>query len=684
MEAREPGADERDRPHTRDRNTLTMRLMTFQALALAALAFTTSNLVKAQHSTLRDYDWEERPTIPDSLRSGKHTDVLTKRNVLAQYDNAGGDLAYYELFHLQRYLHDEEAVDNAKIIELGTGHIEEMIRVKARSIAPDGTVHDLGPDAFKTSSDERDGSRALRFAFEGLQPGSTIEYIMLSKQSGDIQGDLTRLQFTVPTLEQRYELLVPGGWEFGFKGYNGAPKPEKDEDTIEGVTRYHLELRNTPGIEEERSAEASRYRMYLVSRIDAIPDRSLREISSYVGATKNYHTALYPELESKTKKNLQKRLKEMGLAYARDEEDRIRTMDQHIRGNFRMADAGGGGLNDLDEILRTGNCSKFGLQKLYANLLRESGIEHQVVVTCDRNDTPFDRDFEAHNYLRTVAFYFPGIDKYLDPSEFGLGLGYMAPENMGTHALFIKNVDVNGLWAGVGTVKRIPELPAESTRHDLDITITPSADGGESTVIFENQLTGYYAQFIQNFYPYLKEEQQAELLDNHLNHLTEGATTQQVDVENAEQRHFGVKPFVMKGTVTTSAFSNRAGDDVLLKVGELIGPQMEMYQEKERKLPVDEDYNRYYDRRITVHVPEGWTCTDIEPLNLHKVLEVDGKVAAEFKSSARQDGSTITVEVIEYYRRNHVPLENFEDYRAVINAAADFNKRVLLMHPAKP
>ncbi|MBK7381990.1 MAG: DUF3857 domain-containing protein [Flavobacteriales bacterium] len=655
-----------------------MSTRSFLAL-LGTLILTASH---AQHVSMREYDWEAKPVLADSLRTGAKEDVLTQRHVIAQFDDTGGDLAYYELFHLQRFLHDDAAVDASKTIELGTGHIEKMIRLKARSIDPDGTVHELGPDAFKNSSDERDGSAGVRFAFENLKPGSMIEYIMLSQQQGDIQGDLTRLQFGIPVAHERYELMVPRGWKFSFKGYNGCPMPEVDS-TLTGITRYHIELNNLPGIEDERSAEAARYRMYIVARIDAIPDRGLRDISSYVSATRNYHRSLYPELENKTKKSLQKALKEMGLAYARDEEDRIRTLDHHIRGNYRMAEVGGGKLSDLDEILKTGNCSKFGFQKLYANLLREAGIEHQVVVTSDRTDSPFDPTFEAHNYLRNVSFYFPGIDKYIDPVEFGLGLGYMAPENMGTHGLFIRNLDVNGIWTGVGTVKRIAELPAESTRHDLEVTITPSADGSESTVEFENQLTGYYARFIQNFYTYMKEEQQSEFLDAQLKHFMEGSTTHQVDVENAEQRLFGVKPFTLKGKVTTSAFNNRAGEDVLLLVGELIGPQMEMYVEKQRKLPVDEDFNRYYDRRITVRIPDGWACDDITSLEIHKTLELDGIVVAEFKSTAARSGDNITVQAIEYYRTNHVPLEQFEAYRAVINAAADFNKRALLLHPVK-
>ncbi|MBK9175814.1 MAG: DUF3857 domain-containing protein [Flavobacteriales bacterium] len=651
-------------------------------LAIILLALATGLPLAAQHKLLTEYDWDPKPTVPDSLRKGADSDVLLKRNILGQYDNSGQDLAYFEVFHLQRYLHDQASVDASKTIELGAGHIERVIRIKARSVNPDGKVHELGEDAFKRGTDERDNSSVLYFAFEGLQPGSIIEYLMLCKQSSDVQGDLTRLQFSIPVAEQRFEVLVPEGWRFAFKGYNGVPLPELDS-SLAGVRRHHLTLHGVPAMEEERSAEANRYRKYIVAKLDAIPERSLRDISGYTPATRNYHKSLYPDLEKGTKKSLAAVLKKMGLSFARDEEDRIRTMVQYVRTNFRMAETGGGKLADLDEIMRTGTCNKFGLQRLYANLLREAGIEHQLVVTSSRDESPFDREFEAHNYLRTLTFYFPGPDKFFDPAAAGLGLGYLEPENMGTHGLFIKNVELNGLFAGVGSVKRIPELPAESTRHDLVLTIAPNEDGSECTIDIENRLSGYYANFIQNFWSFFDTEQQVQIIGNHQKHLIEGATEHKILVENAEQRYFGVKPFIFRGSVTTPLYTNRAGEDVLLKVGDLIGPQMEMYQEKARKLPVDDGFNRYYDRRITVKVPKGWAVTDLAPMSIHKTLEIDGKVQAEFKSSATQKDGEITVEVIEYYRTTHVPLEHYEAYRAVINAAADFNKRNLLLHPAK-
>jgi hypothetical protein len=634
--------------------------------------------LSAQHELLTDYDWEAAPVKPDAALFADANDLLLKRNILSQYMEKPDEVVHYKVFHVQRHLRTGAAVDANTTVQLSTGHIHEVISIKARSIDPDGRITELRSDAFKKSLDDRNRQNGIYFAFEGLRPGSTIEYLILTRERADLRGDAIRLQFVIPVVEQRYEVLVPDDWNFVFKGYNNTPAMAVDS-SLTGIIHHHLRLENTPALEDEESSNSASYRMYIIQKLDGIPSRKVNDYSGYRGAAQTYHSALYPPVDSKTKKELAARLKKVDLAFSRDLEDKIRTIDRYIRNNFNMVDVGGDKLADLGSILRTKDCSEFGLQRLYCNLFREAGIEHQVVVTCDRTEFPFDPEFEAYNYLQQICLYFPGVDKFLDPTDLTLGLGYLSPEFTGTHGLFIRNIEIGGVFTGIGSVKPIPELPSTATRHDIRLVMHLSEDATEADIELENGVTGYYARLIQNFYPYLNEDQRRDLLKAYQDHLLEGSTKQDLQVEHAEQRFFGLKPFTMKAKVHTSKFTAPAGDEVLLKVGDLIGPQMEMYAEKVRKLPADSPYNRYYDRQLTIHLPKDWKCTDLSPLAIHKVMEIDGKVRAEFRSTAVLKDGVISVEVVEYYSTNHVPVEHFEAYRSVINAAADFNKRSLLL-----
>jgi hypothetical protein len=45
-----------------------------------------------------------------------------------------------------------------------------------------------------------------------------------------------------------------------------------------------------------------------------------------------------------------------------------------------------------------------------------------------------------------------------------------------------------------------------------------------------------------------------------------------------------------------------------------------------------------------------------------------------FESSYKQEGNIIKVRVMEQYRKVQYPIAQYEDFKKIINAAADFNK----------
>ena len=78
-------------------------------------------------------------------------------------------------------------------------------------------------------------------------------------------------------------------------------------------------------------------------------------------------------------------------------------------------------------------------------------------------------------------------------------------------------------------------------------------------------------------------------------------------------------------------------------------------------------------------LPVGWKVQNIADLNIDIHLDVDGQRKLAFESKATMVGNTLQVRVDEYYRLCQVPLDRFEEYRKVVNAAADFNKLALVL-----
>ena len=134
----------------------------------------------------------------------------------------------------------------------------------------------------------------------------------------------------------------------------------------------------------------------------------------------------------------------------------------------------------------------------------------------------------------------------------------------------------------------------------------------------------------------------------------------------------------MNSEFSSSNYINKAGSKYLFKIGELIGPQVEMYQEGERQFDIDTDFNHLYHRVLTIEAPEGFVFKNLDDL----VMDFsDEEETMLFKSDYTLNGNSLEVKVTEYYGELHYPIEMFETFRSVINAAADFNKITIVVEP---
>ncbi len=136
---------------------------------------------------------------------------------------------------------------------------------------------------------------------------------------------------------------------------------------------------------------------------------------------------------------------------------------------------------------------------------------------------------------------------------------------------------------------------------------------------------------------------------------------------------------VMKTDFKSSHFIENAGTRILFKVGELIGPQTELYRDDQRATPVENDFNRGYDRVIKVRIPDGYRVKNPDDCHIDIQFKDGDQVPFLFTSDHKQNAQTLEITIREYYKSIHAPLARYEDFRKVINAAVDFNKVVLVL-----
>jgi hypothetical protein len=223
-------------------------------------------------------------------------------------------------------------------------------------------------------------------------------------------------------------------------------------------------------------------------------------------------------------------------------------------------------------------------------------------------------------------------------------------------------------------------MPYQVSNDDLDIDVTFSEDLSSNTVTMTRSFGGYNAVFVQPYYPMMTQEQRTRMVEEITRQTAPDARVTKWEVMNGEANVSAAeKPLIIHTVFTSSHFIEKAGSRYLFRVGDLIGPQVEMYRDDHRVSDVENDYNRGYDRRIVVRIPPGYAVKNPQDIVINHGYPAQGRRLFTFESDYSLEGNTLTLHIIEYYSEIFLPRENYEEYRKVINAAADFNKVTLVL-----
>ncbi len=320
--------------------------------------------------------------------------------------------------------------------------------------------------------------------------------------------------------------------------------------------------------------------------------------------------------------------------------------------------------------------------KLYVAVLEYLNIEHELVLTSDREQLKFDKDFEANNFLTDFLIYFPTPNAYLSPTETGSRYGFPPGKLTNNYGLFIKEIAVGDFKSGLGKIKYIEPVLADSTvdRMVIDVQFDEN-DLSKNLIELERSFTGYYAMSIHPYMGLVKDKDKDELIQGLARSMNDNVQVIKKEIRNEDPKYFGVKPLDFIISLESDAFTEKAGKKLLLKVGELIGQQIQMYQEKKRILPLENEFMRSYYRTINITLPKGYKVANLEDLNMNNSYKKDGQELLVFKSYYQLNGNILSITADEHYRINIIDTSIFEDFRKVINSAADFNKITLVLEP---
>jgi hypothetical protein len=333
----------------------------------------------------------------------------------------------------------------------------------------------------------------------------------------------------------------------------------------------------------------------------------------------------------------------------------------------------------VDKIINNKYASNTGIMRLFIACIKKLEIPFEVVLTCDKQSKKFDKDFDTWNSLQDYLIYLPSLGKYLSATEFNSRLGYPPSEFTGTKGLFIKEVNIGDVYSGIAKIKEIPSPDYTTSTHSTFVNVNFDASNiSDPTVTLKQSYTGYSAYYYQPVYNYLDEEGKLNVNEGVLKITGEDTKIREVKASNFENENIYVKPFELECKITSPVLIEKAGDKFLFKAGLLIGAQSELYQEGARQTPAEITHGHGFYREIVFNIPDGYKLTNENDIKREAICNVNGELKARFISEFKIDGSKVTIKIYEDYRIIFYPLSVFEDYRKVINAAADFNKLTLI------
>jgi hypothetical protein len=633
------------------------------------------SFLHAQDLKYKDFNWEEKPSfeIPYVAEDDEEVTVQDQWAIeFAFYDN---QFMQYEFSHTVTYIAKESAIENNNKIYLSVKNSQDVLFQKARVINADGEIRVLNKGDIKEGVDEESRYTYRYFALEGLGVGSFVERTMMVKGPADHTGRKRYIQNDVSQKNITFELIAPEFLIFTFHSLNGLAEVQLDT-TLEKKNYWSLSIDSMNKYVEEPLTFTLANLKSLVYKLSENGASNARDMASYGEVAKAYYTYLYSNLSKSERNAIEGFLKKIGITKNMTPIEKVALLENQMKEFFAIKQYVQSDLEGILPLLKNKASNERTFVNFYANALKIMGIEHQVVLTCDRTVTKFDQKYEAHNYLESSLFYLTKEDLYFSPADASLRLGFVPWEFTENYGLYIQSLTIGDITTGIGKIKKIPTPDHKKSQYNHIVKVDMTEEPMEPKIAFETQMSGYYASGLQTMYKYLSEDEKAKVNESLIQTFSSEVIEEELTIENAEPQLFGKEPMIIKTETNSYNFTEEAGDKIVFKIGELIGEQSEMYNEKPRKLSIENDYNRSFYRNIEVLLPEGYDVANLEKLAVDIALKDN---SAMFKSSYEVVDNVLTVRVEEYYNRIYYDLDEYDAYKDVINAAADFNKVVLYL-----
>jgi hypothetical protein len=635
-----------------------------------------SSSITAQNERDTSYYRESPQFIALSEENLKASDaVIIEENRTVKVVGTSLTKTYHAIIHINT----KEGLDDVnkiyiKVQSVNTG-FADIFDLKARSISPSGKIVEFNDKNLKVVENIDKNQNLKIYAIEGAEVGGQIEY-SYSHKTEFLIAEKIILSDENKILKSTIRFLVPSTHGLTTLVNNTT----FIERNLNNVKVKIFEFQNIPLLLDE---------MYSIPEVNAasfeyyysplVKFRDYKNVYPRYGKGyfefEKYEINQTLELISSFNENLK------GKSTLSNNENSIRLIDSIIKKNYvSKNNLGSSKIKFLiqDRGFTLGNDITV---RTYCSIFKQLGIEYQLILGTDKNDSKVNTSTYSPFTMEEFLFYFPKFNSYLYPLSRTIQYGLIPSWLGGTKGFLLKENMEDYSFVD------IPELSATQNLTELKIKVNMAINDNSSIYTITGVGTG---QVAANYNSLIFDASNEKELKQRKFDLVDWRYPQDsiIDVildkpyswgfaENCEDLACKKKYFA---TVKSTTFFELSDERIFLNIGQLIGPQDNLYSATERIHNITRQSNQTYQFEIKIPIPYGYIYSGEQNTVINnRFSDETGKEIASFKSTIEVVGNEIVIKILEEYHQTEVDKKYYELFRNVINSAADFNKAIVIL-----
>ncbi len=579
------------------------------------------------------------------------------------------DVHVYETHHMKTKINKITDESNNEIL-ISKINVSEIIDVKSKVINKD-SIKTYGFNEMKEMINTSTSTENYNYyKIPGINEQDIVEIIYTVKKDFNFNGNKI-IEESYPILSSRF-ILIENDFKSNIKIYNSYNSSVIDT-LFDGKKSKLINFKNINATSNEQYSTPIANKIKVAYQCYKNRD-DISQTEYWNNLVQNVRELFFPSSINPIANEIFNDLKSKKISIPYNEISVANAIDKYVKDNFTISDDENSNLNDISYILKNKISNDFSIIQVYSNLLKAAKIDYEVAISCNRYFLKFDPELFDPNQLREFIIYLPNSEKYISPNRIEYRVSEAPDDLIGNYGVFIDN-NLDYYFSQITkSDKNFSQI-----KKKIDVFIPKNL---KKLKIKENRsYSGYWAIMNRNYVSFSKNEETDFLVDyftiSGLNNKK--ITSYSIDNFDISDNAYNT-PLIIKSTITTKDLVEEKNGLIFLNIGKVIGLQSNLFDADKRINEIEINFPNSYEYLIEVNIPKGYRIYDFSELNKSKeYISVDGNISAKFNSLVSVTNDKLYISINEFYKNLRYDKFRYEEFRLVINAAAEFYESSLIL-----